>query len=71
MAKAGKAATTAPTATAYSTAAADGTMSSGAITVGGNLSTLASGGGQPHPNRQPYLAINFCIALQGIFPSPN
>lgn len=26
-------------------------------------------GGQPHENRQPYLAINFCIALQGIFPS--
>ncbi len=26
-------------------------------------------GGQPHANQQPYLAINFCIALQGIFPS--
>lgn len=25
-------------------------------------------GGQPHENRQPYLAVNFCIALQGIFP---
>lgn len=22
-----------------------------------------------HPNQQPYLAVNFCIALQGIFPS--
>jgi microcystin-dependent protein len=29
------------------------------------------GGGQPHENRQPYLALNFCIALQGVFPSPN
>ena len=28
-----------------------------------------SGGGQPHENRQPYLATNFCIALQGVFPS--
>lgn len=28
-----------------------------------------SGGGQPHPNMQPYLALNFIIALQGIFPS--
>ncbi|RNF86431.1 phage tail protein [Montanilutibacter psychrotolerans] len=28
-----------------------------------------SGGGQPHENQQPYLALNFCIALQGIFPS--
>jgi len=29
------------------------------------------GGGQAHPNMQPYLCINFCIALQGIFPSRN
>lgn len=28
----------------------------------------AMGGGQPHNNLQPYLALNFCIALQGIFP---
>lgn len=27
------------------------------------------GGSQPHTNMQPYLALNFCIALQGIFPS--
>ena len=27
-----------------------------------------AGGGQPHENRQPYLALNFCIALQGIYP---
>jgi microcystin-dependent protein len=30
-----------------------------------------SGGSQPHPNMPPYLTINFCIALQGIFPSRN
>jgi microcystin-dependent protein len=29
------------------------------------------GGSQPHENRQPYLTLNFCIALQGIFPSRN
>lgn len=29
------------------------------------------GGSQPHENRQPFLALNFCIALIGIFPSPN
>lgn len=29
------------------------------------------GGGQAHDNMQPYLAINFCIALQGLFPSRN
>lgn len=27
-----------------------------------------SGGGNPHNNRQPFLALNFCIALQGIYP---
>jgi microcystin-dependent protein len=41
----------------------------------GNLTTLdptsvsSVGGGQPHQNMQPYLALEFCIALQGIFPS--
>jgi microcystin-dependent protein len=29
---------------------------------------LASGGSQPHENRQPYLGMLFCIALQGVFP---
>ena len=42
-----------------------------------NLTTLnpASvtnvGGSQPHENRQPYLVLNFVIALQGVFPSRN
>ena len=30
-----------------------------------------AGGGEPHPNIQPYLVLNFCIALQGIFPARN
>lgn len=29
----------------------------------------SGGGGQAHPNLQPGLALNFCIALQGSFPS--
>ena len=29
------------------------------------------GGSQPHENRQPYLVLNFCIALVGVFPSRN
>jgi microcystin-dependent protein len=29
------------------------------------------GGSQAHTNMMPYLVLNFCIALQGIFPSPN
>jgi microcystin-dependent protein len=30
-----------------------------------------AGSGQPHNNIQPYLCVNFIIALQGIFPSRN
>lgn len=37
-----------------------------------NPQTVApAGGNQPHPNMQPYAVINFCIFLQGIFPSRN
>jgi microcystin-dependent protein len=28
-----------------------------------------NGGGGAHENRSPFLAVNFCIALQGVFPS--
>jgi microcystin-dependent protein len=34
-------------------------------------SVVAVGGSQPHNNIQPYLVINFCIALVGVFPSRN
>ncbi len=47
----------------YGTAAALEAMNGGTITN--------AGGSQPHNNMQPYLTINFCIALQGIFPSQN
>ena len=33
--------------------------------------TAVNGGSQPHPNMQPYLTVNFAIALQGVFPSRN
>jgi microcystin-dependent protein len=37
-----------------------------------NPTTITNvGGSQAHQNMQPFLALNFCIALQGIFPSPN
>jgi microcystin-dependent protein len=42
-----------------------------------NLTTLNAssitnvGGSQAHLNMQPFLTLNFCIALQGIFPSQN
>jgi microcystin-dependent protein len=37
-----------------------------------NVQALSpAGGGQPHNNMQPYLTLNFCIALQGVFPPRN
>ena len=45
--------------------------------VSGNASlaidptTVGSAGGQGHENMQPYLALNYCIALRGLFPSRN
>jgi microcystin-dependent protein len=35
-----------------------------------NIKTIGNtGGGQSHENRPPFLVINWCIALQGVFPS--
>jgi len=45
----------------YTAAAATGTLAPTAI--------AASGGNLPHTNIQPYLTVNFIIALVGIFPS--
>jgi microcystin-dependent protein len=36
-----------------------------------NKAISIQGGSQPHDNMQPYLTLNFCIALEGIFPSQN
>jgi microcystin-dependent protein len=44
-------------------ATATGIMSANAVGLSGNS--------QPHPNMQPYLAVNFCIALVGVYPSRN
>ena len=51
-----------------------GTAGGNGFNAGTNLQMMAfqalppAGGGLPHNNMQPYLALNFCIALQGIFP---
>lgn len=47
----------------YSSGASDTEMNAGSIT--------SAGSGQPHNNMQPFLVVNFCIALIGIFPSRN
>jgi microcystin-dependent protein len=44
----------------YSAGATDGSMA---------VSSSSAGGGQAHTNVQPYLALNFIIALQGTYPS--
>lgn len=46
-------------------------------TPAANLTAMAAasvsnvGGSQAHLNMQPFLTLSFCIALQGIFPSPT
>ena len=46
-----------------------GTLYQAASNVQLSPSALAQvGGSQPHNNMQPYVTLNFCIALQGVFP---
>lgn len=45
------------------------TATANAVMNANALST--AGGSQPHSNMQPSLVLNYCIALQGIFPSRN
>ena len=53
----------------YSSAAPDANMRSGGVSPA--MTATVAGGSQPHENRQQYLALTYCIALQGIFPSQN
>ncbi len=49
----------------------DGQMLYNAVAPNTALSTSTigfTGGSQPHPNDQPYLALNFCICTFGAFP---
>lgn len=43
----------------------------GATTNMNGTSISITGTGLPHENMQPYLAVNYCIAMQGIFPARN
>jgi len=45
----------------YGTATNLGNMANGSLT--------ANGGSQPHNNMQPFLAVNFIVALTGLYPS--
>jgi microcystin-dependent protein len=44
---------------------------SGGLVAMNPASITNTGGSQAHLNMQPFLTLNFSIALQGIFPSPN
>lgn len=44
-------------------------LSSNVNMIAGTLPPF--GGGQAHENRQPYIVMNWCISLSGIFPSRN
>jgi microcystin-dependent protein len=55
----------------YSNLSPDASMASGAIALSGVPTAGVAGSSQPFPIIQPYLTLNFCIALEGIFPSRN
>jgi microcystin-dependent protein len=38
------------------------------LTSMSNQALAPAGGDMPHNNMMPYLTLNFCIALQGVFP---
>lgn len=43
----------------------------GSLTALSPATVSNTGGSQAHLNMQPFLTLSFCIALQGIFPSPT
>jgi microcystin-dependent protein len=53
----------------YSNAGPNVNMHAGSVLMGGVLAAANAGGGQSHDNRQPSLVLNYCIALQGVFPA--
>ena len=58
-----------PASNIYTTGTADTNL--GEFPASGNLTIDNTGGSQAHENRMPYQVINYCICLQGIFPSRN
>ncbi len=41
------------------------------LMANGTVQTDFTGGNQPHENRMPYLAMNWCVAMTGVFPPRN
>jgi microcystin-dependent protein len=49
----------------------DRAMAPAAIVATATVTNAPAGGSQPFPNLQPFLGVNYSIAIQGIFPSRN
>ncbi len=60
-----------PTATSYLGREKGGAYAATSNTTLAGAVIGMSGGSQPHANIQPVLVMNYCIALQGVFPSRN
>jgi microcystin-dependent protein len=70
--QAGNASPPSPVGNAFADSAPSLGYNGGTTLVPLNPKTVTSvGGSQAHLNMEPFLVLSFCIALQGIFPSPN
>jgi microcystin-dependent protein len=63
--------TNAPTTSAYLGAVSNVYNPPANLVALAPVSVTNVGGSQAHLNMEPFLTLSFCIALQGIFPSPN
>ncbi|MXO90564.1 phage tail protein [Pontixanthobacter aquaemixtae] len=58
--------TTTPIYSDTATPASTGALHSGTLHI-----DVSGGGNQAHPNMQPYLAMRYCVVLEGVYPSRN
>ena len=66
-----KAITNVPSGNVFARANTEVYNSASSLTTLSPTSVTNVGGSQAHNNMMPFLTLNFCIALQGIFPSQN
>ncbi|OEK00315.1 phage tail protein [Roseivirga sp. 4D4] len=55
----------------YTSSGGNATYGGSAVPVTGTVTVLPAGNQQPVNNMQPFLGLNYIIALQGVFPSRN
>ena len=53
----------------YSDGGVDAAMRANSVGFAGTVTAALTGSGLPHNNLQPYLVLNYCIAVSGIFPA--